>query len=103
MIPTMAYKRFLEEYESLTSKRYKKMETIKQQADSYVDMFKPYAYGQQDRTEELYATRCAIIHVEGLISAIADIIGDRPYMWTEHEKETITTKKEILTELKSRI
>jgi hypothetical protein len=89
---------------------------IKQQADSYVEMFTEYTH--QDCTHEAYcdkpecidrfgngycylgtikATNCAIIHVEGLIDHINKrLIED----WDYWERDKYT---EILTELKSRI
>jgi len=65
---------------------------IKQQADSYVEMFKPFVNGT-DWTEKFNATRCAIIHVEGLIRIVESFV---PYEERKHYDL-------ILTELKSRI
>ena len=65
--------------------------TIKEQADEYVEMF--YQFG----LDKIDCTRCAIIHVEGLIQEL-EIMYHLccPEINIEYYKQ-------ILTELKSRI
>jgi len=67
---------------------------IKQQADSYVEMFKQYAGGWANSyPKKLYSTHCAIIHIEGLLN-FANKYAEKPIRFNFLQ---------ILTELKSRI
>jgi hypothetical protein len=65
------------------------MNATKQQADSYVEMFKDYVHPISNN-----ATHCAIIHVEGLIKEIEEIY---------YTCERCVELRFILNELKSRI
>ena len=69
--------------------------TIKEQADSYVEMFKPFAHGHTSDVEELSAIHCAIIHVEGLMKELHHV-GSLSI-------ERLHELRDIITELKSRI
>jgi ASC-1-like (ASCH) protein len=73
--------------------------SIKQQADSYVEMF------YQFPLDKIECTRCAIIHVEGIMIAFSKLLDrfeDNHYgnVYTNIE---IVNYNKVLEELKSRI
>ena len=83
------------------------MKTIKEQADSIVEKFKPHVNpyigsGMLSNTHDddaisWQATHCAIIYCEGIIEALEEnLVEDYDY----HQRDKFLT---ILTELKSRI
>jgi hypothetical protein len=87
---------------------------IKQQADSYVEMFKTTTIQQWDQNTGRYVQLpihlsnridCAIIHVEWVMrkfEEIAQMLSHNPYS-TEVLTQFWSIEEKVLTELKSRI